>query len=251
MDLDPQPPDRTPDDPEPRPVGDAARSLSSPRWLFVQLIGLECTQPLRCDAVTESLVRSVTNAPGGAVLYADLNHPRGLGVISWSEQPRLLARTVRSMVNDPAHAAEVRVRSECSMLGHTYLTGFETEPESWLLHRPVKTLTEPSSDYAVFYPLRRHGSFEQLAPERKASIMREHGGIGRQYADQDLVHDVRLACHGLDINDNDFVIGLLGRELAPLSQIVKDMRRTQQTAEFIQRMGPFFVGQVLARNPGT
>ena len=33
----------------------------------------------------------------------------------------------------------------------------------------------------------------------------------------DLAHDIRLACHGLDKDDNDFVIGLIGKELYPLS----------------------------------
>jgi chlorite dismutase len=37
------------------------------------------------------------------------------------------------------------------------------------------------------------------------------------YGAQELAHDVRLACHGLDAGDNEFVIGLVGRELHPLS----------------------------------
>ena len=52
-------------------------------------------------------------------------------------------------------------------------------------------------------------------------------------------------CHGLDRDDNEFVIGLIGPELYPLSKLVKDMRATRQTSEFIQQMGPFFVGKVL------
>ena len=31
----------------------------------------------------------------------------------------------------------------------------------------------------------------------------------------DLAHDIRLACHGLDTNDNDFVVGLIGKDLYP------------------------------------
>jgi hypothetical protein len=48
--------------------------------------------------------------------------------------------------------------------------------------------------------------------------------------------------HGLDTHDNDFVIGLVGRDLHPLSHLVQTMRRTAQTSEFIQTLGPFFIG---------
>jgi len=38
------------------------------------------------------------------------------------------------------------------------------------------------------------------------------------------------------------VIGLVGRDLHPLSHLVQAMRKTRQTSEFIAKMGPFFVG---------
>ena len=59
-----------------------------------------------------------------------------------------------------------------------------------------------------------------------------------------LGHDIRLACHGLDKWDNDFVVGLLGPELHPLSIIVQRMRKTRQTSLHLERLGPFFVGRV-------
>jgi chlorite dismutase len=80
--------------------------------------------------------------------------------------------------------------------------------------------------------------------------LREHGMIGRSYAAGDLAHDVRLACHGLDANDNEFLIGLIGKELHPLSHIVQAMRSTRQTSEFISQMGPFFVGRAVFRHAG-
>ena len=55
--------------------------------------------------------------------------------------------------------------------------------------------------------------------------------------------------HGLDAEDNEFVIGLVGKELHPLSHLVQTMRKTRQTSEFISQMGPFFVGHVVARHP--
>ena len=57
------------------------------------------------------------------------------------------------------------------------------------------------------------------------TVLREHADIGKAYGDQDLAHDVRLACHGLDKNDNDFIVGLVGPRLHPLSIIVQRMRQ--------------------------
>ena len=46
------------------------------------------------------------------------------------------------------------------------------------------------------------------------------------------------------------MIGLVGRELHPLSHLVQAMRKTRQTSEFIEKMGPFFVGYVLGSSLG-
>jgi chlorite dismutase len=102
--------------------------------------------------------------------------------------------------------------------------------------------------WAVWYPLRRSGAFERLEDREKGGILREHAEIGKAYGQQDLAHDVRLACHGLDERDNEFVIGLIGKELHPLSHVVQAMRKTRQTAEFISQMGPFFVGHAAWRS---
>jgi chlorite dismutase len=61
----------------------------------------------------------------------------------------------------------------------------------------------------------------------------------------DYAHDIRLACHGLDKDDNDFIVGLLGKDLFPLSAIVQAMRKTQQTSLYLERLGPFFVGRAI------
>ena len=97
----------------------------------------------------------------------------------------------------------------------------------------------------MWYPLRRKGSFAKLEPGEQRSILMEHGKIGMAYVQHDLVHDVRLACHGLDVNDNDFLIGLCGKELGPLSKIVENMRKTEQTSQYLEQLGPFFVGRAI------
>ena len=103
--------------------------------------------------------------------------------------------------------------------------------------------------WAIWYPLRRAGAFARLTAQEQGAILREHGTLGRGYGDADLAHDVRLACHGLDAHDNDFVIGLVGRELHPLSHLVHAMRKTSQTSMYLQSLGPFFVGHALWQSP--
>ena len=54
---------------------------------------------------------------------------------------------------------------------------------------------------------------------------------------------MRLACHGLDKNDNDFIVGLIGPKLHPLSAVVQEMRKTEQTSQYLDSLGPFFIGR--------
>jgi len=217
------------------------------RRLFVQLVALEAPRQPGADAVAEQLNQALTGQGIGAVVYADMHHPLGLAVVAYSEDPEALAGTFRRILGSADLPEGLRVRPEYSMLGRTYSTGFEQDLEYWLIERPKHTLLEPANRYAIFYPLRRKGPFERLPPREKGAIMQEHGAIGRAYGELDLAHDIRLACHGLDPNDNDFVIGLLGRYLYPLSQVVHAMRKTVQTAEYMEKMGPFFVGRSLYR----
>ena len=98
------------------------------------------------------------------------------------------------------------------------------------------------------YPLRRSDAFARLSADEQRTILAEHGAIGKSFGAADYAHDVRLACHGLDRDDNDFVIGLIGRELFPLSAVVQSMRKTQQTALYLDRLGPFFVGRAAWRS---
>ena len=79
----------------------------------------------------------------------------------------------------------------------------------------------------------------------------EHAVIGRAYGTQGLAFDVRLAYHGIDKNDNEFIIGLVGKDLHPLSHVVQTMRKTRQTAEYIANMGPFFIGRAAWRSGGS
>lgn len=229
------------------PKGEAPQYLD--RRLFMQLLAFERSSELG-EAQAVRLLGSRLEAAGiASVLYQDVNHPRGLALLTMSESPADFVTKTRPACADP-ELAGLRPRPELSMLGRSYSTGFEQDLSFWLLERPRKTALEPKWPWAIWYPLRRTGAFERLEPKEKGGIMREHGTIGKSYGDADLAHDIRLACHGLDANDNEFVIGLVGKELHPLSHVVQAMRRTRQTSEFMHSMGPFFVGHAIWRHGG-
>jgi chlorite dismutase len=219
------------------------------RRLFMQLLVFQTPAGVKPSTILEVLSSSLLDATIPAVVYADVNDPRGFGLLTWSEEPAHFVTEVRPLLSGEV-LRDVVLRPEFTMLGRSYSTGFEDDLVFWLLDRPQKTVLNEAWPWAVWYPLRRSGAFARLPDKEIGSVLREHGVIGRAYADKDLAHDVRLACHGLDANDNEFVIGLIGKELHPLSHLVQRMRKTRQTSEFIVQMGPFFVGHAAFRSPG-
>jgi chlorite dismutase len=211
------------------------------RRLFMQLVAYECDGGLDAARAIGSLGHALDERGASAVIYSDVNNPRGIALLSWSEDPADFVSKVRPAFAQPSLAG-LRSLPSLSMLGRTYSTGYEPDLEFWLINRPKETVQNPDWPWAVWYPLRRSGAFEQLEDREKGGILREHAEIGKAYGAQNLAHDVRLACHGLDANDNEFVIGLIGEQLHPLSHVVQAMRKTRQTSQYIVQMGPFFVG---------
>ena len=159
----------------------------------------------------------------------DVNDPRGVALLTFSEDPEYFVDRVRPLLNHDPFVALTQ-KPEYTMMGRTYSIGYEPDLIDVLLHRPRRTVLNPDWRWAVWYPLRRSGRFAQLPPEEQRVILAEHGAIGMSFGAGDCAHDIRLACHGLDKDDNDFVIGLIGKELYPLSAIVQAMRKTQQTS---------------------
>lgn len=176
------------------------------------------------------------------VLYADVNHPRGVGLLSWDEDAGAMSERVRAVVDEPGFA-ELRVRPEFSMLGRSYAVGYEPDLEEILIRRPIRHATTSDWPWAIWYPLRRKGEFARLSEQEQREILMEHGGIGRDYVEAGIAYDIRLASYGLDTQDNDFTIGLMGPALHGLSAIVQAMRGSIQTSTYLEKLGPFFVGR--------
>lgn len=210
----------------------------SDRRLYFQLhVFKDCHDP---TSVIEKLERGKINA----VLYDDLNHPTGIGVIFMAEDPAVLMAVSRNLLKSLIAHSKLTYRPEMTMLGRTYSSGREPNLEEWLINKPRNNVLNPDLPWAIWYPLRRNPEFYQLDPSDRGRILGEHAMLGRSYAAGGYASDIRLACFGLDTNDNEFVIGLVGKELYPLSRLIQDMRKTEQTTKYIESLGPFFVGKV-------
>jgi hypothetical protein len=217
------------------------------RRLFMQFLAFESRGSTLPDGVAASLGTLLRERKVPGVVYADANHPRGVGLLTWSENPAHFVTHVRPLfVSDSLGSVEFR--EGYTMLGRTYSTGHEPDLEYVLLRRAIDNVLNEAYGWHVWYPLRRAGAFSRLEPQEQSTILREHASLGMAYGQAELAHDIRLACHGLDAADNEFVIGLVGKDLHPLSHLVQAMRKTRQTSEFIAQMGPFFVGRVLERS---
>lgn len=197
---------------------------------------------------TGALVAALEAAEIVGVLYEDVNDPTGVGLLTLSENPETFVSEHRSFLQSSPFAG-LTPRPEVTMLGRTYALGYEPDLEDTLVERPRRRVLDPALPWAIWYPLRRAGSFEQLSRQEQNTMLMEHGGIGMAFGRAGLGYDIRLACHGLDQADNDFVVGLLGPELHPLSVIVQRMRKTKQTSLHLERLGPFFVGRVAWQSP--
>ena len=214
----------------------------STRRLFLQLqVFTGCAQP-------HELVESLKASSLEVVLYHDLNDPKGIGLLFMTEDADALVTETRGVLtSEPFNA--LQPKPEFTMVGRTYASGREPDLEDWLLVKPRRNTLNPDLSWAIWYPLRRKPEFYRLPPQEQGKILMEHAMIGRTYVEAGYAHDIRLACFGLDARDNDFVIGLMGTTLHPLSHLVGEMRKSQQTAQYLESLGPFFVGKVCWQSP--
>jgi chlorite dismutase len=211
---------------------------TSDRRLFMQLLAFGNADD------TDNLAGALEGSDMEAVLYEDVNDPRGIGLLTWSEDPDFFVTKLRPFLRNSAFHA-LTFKPDYTMMGRTYSIGYEPNLAEWLLDRPRKVVTDPEWAWHVWYPLRRKGEFNSISQEDQMVILREHGKIGRGFGEAGLAHDIRLACFGMDQHDNDFVIGLVGKQLFPLSACIQAMRKTQQTSLHMQEMGPFFIGKAI------
>lgn len=219
-----------------------ARGQVSDRRLFMQFRAYGW-----CGDAT-AVIDTLRSAGVEGVVYEDVNDPLGIGLLAISEDPAFFVDRWRQLLC-AGPFTHLEPKHDFTMLGRTYALGHEPELEDTLLHRPRRTALNPDWPWAVWYPIRRSGAFMQLPEDQRRDILMEHGRIGMAFGAADYAHDIRLVCHGLGREDNDFIVGLCGKELHPLSAIVQAMRGTKQTSVYLERLGPFFVGRAVWQSP--
>jgi len=212
------------------------QAISLDRRLFMKFTAFgRCADP-------HAAIAALTEDGVAGALYLDANDPQGIGVIVMSEDPDYFVTTLRTLFNRRPFA-DFTHKAEFDMLGRTYSIGYEPDLEDSLFTKPRSKLLNAANQWAVWYPLQRSKKFQTLPADHQRRILAEHGSLAKRYGSGGHAADVRLACHGLDKNDNDFVVGLLGPALHPLSAVVQEMRRTEQTSQYLDSLGPFFVGK--------
>lgn len=216
----------------------AGKTITLNRRLFMQLLAFG-----NCSATT-SVIKALNESGINGALYLDANDPHGIALVTAHENPDFFVGALRDFLSQPPFNS-LELKPEYTMLGRTYSSGYEADLEHVLIKRPMQRLTNPAWPWHVWYPLRRSGAFEKLSAQDQRAIMLEHGNLGATFTAGDYGYDIRLDSRGLDKNDNDFVIGLIGKELHPLSAMVQAMRKTRQTSEFLTNLGPFFVGKAV------
>lgn len=212
--------------------------ISSDKRLFMQFMAFgDCWN-------TSEVIQDLQASNMDLVLYADINDPYGVGLLVLSENPDFYVTELREFLNNSSFM-ELTAKPEFTMFGRTYSLGYEPDLEKTLLSGPRSKVLTSEIPWAIWYPLRREKSFETLTEDEQRVVLGEHGKLGFKFGHAGLGTDIRLACHGLDKNDNDFVIGVLGKELFPLSALIQAMRKTKQTSQYLESLGPFFVGKAI------
>lgn len=218
-----------------------APQLSSKRlYMQLQVFG-NCQNP--------QLIQQAFQTSGleGAI-YLDVNDPYGIGILMLTEREEDLSGKIRDFFHQPVFKG-LLLKTEMSMLGRSYSTGHEPQLEDWLLQHPRRRVLNAKWPWAIWYPLRRRGDFEKLSREEQGRILMDHAAVGKSFGQAGYAFDVRLVCYGLHQKDQDFLIGLVGPELFPLSRIIQDMRKTIQTSTYLESLGPFFVGKTFWQSP--
>ena len=198
------------------------RTASPSCWIG----GCSCSSwPLATARIPRALIRALEKAKLSGALYEDVNDPRGVALLTLSEDPEYFVAAFASFSTG-------RRFQSCAQAGiHDAGTDLRARLRARPGRGPVHAAAKPHRRSGValgrLVSVAAGGFLRAALADEQRIILLEHGGIGRAFGKAGLGHDIRLACHGLDKNDNDFVIGLLGPKLYPLSAIVQRMRKTE------------------------
>ena len=238
--------------PELREVGaagaDGERQYMEKRlYMQVRILDLDLSKT-EMKIFQDSLKNLISTHNMPAVLYADASSSNSLGLLSWSEDPSFFTDVVNAVLSDASVAPLFVERAGWTMFGKTYSNGHEKDLSEYLFKKPIRNATKEDWDWAIWYPLRRKGPFYVQPPADQCKMLLHHAAIGKAFSELNAAHDIRLKSFGIDGKDNEYIVGILGDDLHSLSRVVEEMRKTRHTAEFLESLGPFFVGKKIWTN---
>ena len=104
-------------------------TISMDRRLYMQFMAFGGCRDTRrlADALEAARVQGA--------LYADVNDPQGVGLVTFSESPDYFLTDMRSFYNQPPFN-ELTPKPEHTMLGRTYALGYEQDLHDTLIARP-------------------------------------------------------------------------------------------------------------------
>src|SRR5438128_9917643 len=89
------------------------------------------------------LQRALESSRLEAVLYQDVNDPRGVAVVAMSEDPIFFVSALPEVLNAEPFPGLTH-KPDLAMLGRTYASGLETDFEDGLLRRPRPPAVHPA-----------------------------------------------------------------------------------------------------------
>jgi chlorite dismutase len=211
----------------------------SENTLFLQLQVFDIEPAAGPRAMVSALSRRLREKRIDGVIYGDANDHRGIGLLTWANDPADILDNVHALLGGKRFAA-LTPRPGWAMFGR--VTGDDTESTT-------ETLLRADQRWGVWYPVRNKPEWGSLDEAARSAVHREHGAIAKSFIDEDKVAYVRLSCHGLDPEDNDHIFGLTAGSLADISLLQEAMRGTSQVSTYVDKMGPVFVGRKVWQNP--
>jgi hypothetical protein len=115
------------------------------RRLFMQLLVFQVPTGASIAANQEALLSALKEADIPAVIYADANDPRGVALLTFSEDPALFVDSVRPLF-EAAPLSDWTLRPELTMIGRTYSSGYEQDLEFWLIRFGAPVRSSSSRD---------------------------------------------------------------------------------------------------------
>jgi len=212
----------------------------SDNTLFLQLQVFDIEPAAGPRAMVSALSRRLREKRIDGVIYGDANDHRGIGLLTWATNPGDILDNVHALLGGKRFSA-LTPRPGWVMFGRVG----SDQPYG----TTVETLLNGSQSWAVWYPVRNKPEWGSLDAGSQQSVHDEHIEAAKSFIAEGRVSYARLACHGLDPEDNDYISYMAAADLGDISSLAEAIRGTAQVSTHTDKMGPVFVGRKIWQNP--